>query len=144
MGEIPTSAGLPYPPPDLPHEGGGEDGFTMRLTAEIWVKAYVRGCQVGGAQAFVVRHGDDDAGAIFVRINKLDGTSLLFGPAAAGLSGQSEERSFEAKTKPGGAPDEEIETRLLREREFDGDLWIVEVEDRQGRHFLDGWLARET
>lgn len=116
----------------------------MRLKAEIWVKAYVRAVAAGGAQAFVVRHGDDDAGAIFVRINRLDGTSLLYGPAAAGLSGQHEDRAFEAKTKPGGASDEEIESRLVREREFDGDLWIVEVEDRQGRHFLDGWLTRET
>ena len=116
----------------------------MRLKAEIWVKAFVRGCQAGGAQAFVVRHGDDDAGAIFVRINKLDGTSLLYGPAAAGLSGQDEDRAFEAKTKPGGVSDDEIEARLAREREFDGDLWIVEGEDRQGRHLLDGWLPRES
>jgi hypothetical protein len=29
----------------------------------------------------------------------------------------------------------------MREADFDSDLWIVEVEDRQGRHFLGGWLA---
>jgi hypothetical protein len=30
-----------------------------------------------------------------------------------------------------------VEARILREIEFDSDLWLVEVEDRQGRDFLD-------
>ena len=38
----------------------------MRLKSEIWVKAYLRRCTVNGAMAVVVRHGDDDAGAIFI------------------------------------------------------------------------------
>lgn len=115
----------------------------MRLKASIWVKAYVRAVQVNGAQAYVVRHGDDDAGAVFVRINKLDGTSLIYGPAAAGLSGAEEERAFELMTKPEGISDADADSRLLREHEFDSDLWLVEVEDRQGRHFLEAWLKRD-
>lgn len=113
----------------------------MRLKASIWVKAYVRAVQVNGAQAFVVRHGDDDAGAVFIRINKLDGTSLLYGPAFAGFAGAEEERAFSLVAGP--KPDGEIEQRLAREHEFDSDLWVVEVEDRDGRHFLDAWLKRE-
>ncbi len=34
-------------------------------------------------------------------------------------------------------PEADIEARLTREIKFDPDLWIVEVEDRAGRHFLD-------
>ena len=34
-------------------------------------------------------------------------------------------------------PEADIEARLVREIRFDPDVWIVEVEDRAGRHFLD-------
>lgn len=116
----------------------------MRLKSEIWAKAYIRACLIGGAQsAVVVRHGDDDAGAIFVRINRLDGTSILYGPAAAGLSAAAEEHTFTLLTGAAGGPDQDVDQRLKRETDFDSDLWIVEVEDRQGRHWLDGWLARD-
>lgn len=113
----------------------------MRLKAEIWVKAYVRRCAVEGVSAMVVRHGDDDAGAIFIRVNRLDGTSLLFGPAPAGLDGAESDRRWVAHVPMPGAPDEKVETLLAREYDFDRDLWIVETEDRAGRHFLEDWLA---
>src|SRR2546427_3906367 len=57
----------------------------MRLKSEIWVKAYLRRCQHEGAAAVLVRRGDTDAGAIYVKISRLDGTAALFGPAPAGL-----------------------------------------------------------
>ena len=38
-------------------------------------------------------------------------------------------------------PDAEIEAFLTREIRFDPDVWIVEVEDRAGRHFLDRIIA---
>lgn len=113
----------------------------MRLKAEIWIKAYIRRCATEGAAAVVVRHGDDDAGAIFIRINRLDGTSLLFGPAPAGLNGAARDRQWVACVDENSAADEKVEAYLAREAKFDSDLWIVEVEDRAGRHFLDGWLA---
>jgi hypothetical protein len=51
----------------------------MRLRTEFWVKAYIRRCAMEGASAVVVRHGDDDAGAIFVQVNRLDGTVACMG-----------------------------------------------------------------
>ena len=66
----------------------------MRLKSEIWVKAYIRRCAGAGLAAAVVRHGDNDAGAIYIRINRLDGTSLLFGPSPAGYSGADEDRRW--------------------------------------------------
>jgi hypothetical protein len=35
------------------------------------------------------------------------------------------------------APDADVEAYLGRELKFDPDIWIVEVEDRAGHHFLD-------
>jgi hypothetical protein len=112
----------------------------MRLKSEIWVKAYIRRCAVAGLSAVVVRHGDNDAGAIFIRINRLDGTSVLFGPSPAGLSGAEEDRRWVPCLSESGVTDEAAETYLRREAEFDSDLWIVEVETRDGAHLLDDWL----
>jgi hypothetical protein len=112
----------------------------MRLKAEIWIKAYIRRCQSQGAPAVVVRHGDDDAGSIFIRINKLDGTSLIFGPAPAGLDEAKLDRQLMPLLGGRSVADHEADTYLQREMEFDPDLWIVEVETREGRHFLEDWL----
>ena len=115
----------------------------MRLKSEIWVKAYLRSCAAAGAPAFVIRHGDDDAGAIFIKVSRLDGTARLFGPAPAGLEadGAIRDRQWVAHIDREGASEADVETYLGRQAEFDSDLWVVEVEDRQGRHFLDAWLA---
>jgi hypothetical protein len=115
----------------------------MRLKSDIWVKAYVRRCAVGGNQAYVVRHGDDDAGAIYIRINRLDGTSDLYGPAPATLGGLEADRRWIICMKSAPRPDSEVDEYLARETRTDPDLWIVEVEQRNGAHGLEGWLAEE-
>jgi hypothetical protein len=112
----------------------------MRLKSSIWVSAYLRRCDIEGAYAVVRRRGAEEAGAIFVKINRLDGTGALYGPAAQSMI--DEERSAERLfTALAGAkeptPEGDIEARLARESKFDPDVWIVEVEDRQGRNFLD-------
>ena len=53
----------------------------MRLKSGIWVAAYVRRCNNEGAPAVVRRRGADEAGAVFVKVSKLDGTAMLYGPA---------------------------------------------------------------
>lgn len=116
----------------------------MRLKSEIWVKAYLRRCAVAGAFGAIVRHGDDDAGAIFLRINRLDGTSLLFGPAPAGFDSAAEDRQWIALGNGRPQPDADADAFLARESGFDGDLWIVEVEDRDGRHFLGDELIESV
>lgn len=108
----------------------------MRLKAEIWVKAYIRRCAANGAQAVVARHGDDDAGAIFIRVSRLDGTSLLYGPAPAGMDYAATDRQWTSRLSPNGQSDQETDAYLARETRSDPDLWLVEVEDREGRHFL--------
>ena len=111
----------------------------MRLKSALWVAAYLRRCQVEGVSAVVRRRGAEEAGAIFVRIDRLDGTSDLFGPAPQSAldAAPGAERAFSASLAEQPAPDASIETFLTREIKFDPDIWIVEVEDRNGRNFLD-------
>lgn len=114
----------------------------MRLKAGIWIKAYIRLLASKGLMAVVVRHGDDDAGAVFIRVNRLDGSSLLFGPAPAGLEEAQTDRPMMALFDGRAVPDEDADAYLERQRKFDSDLWIVEVESRGGCHHLDDWLMR--
>src|SRR3954471_5165143 len=115
----------------------------MRLKSAIWVAAYVRRCHIEGAFAAVRRRGAEDAGAIFVKLNRLDGTAELFTPApqTAFDEAHPSERAFARAFGPDPVPEEKIEERLKREIRFDPDTWIVEVEDRTGRHFLDQVVA---
>jgi hypothetical protein len=112
----------------------------MRLKSALWVAAYLRRCQVEGAFAVVRRRGAEDAGAIFVRISRLDGTSDLFGPAPQSVldnPGRGADRSFTPILKERPAPDAAVDSFLDREVRFDPDVWIVEVEESSGRNFLD-------
>ena len=42
-----------------------------------------------------------------------------------------------AAASPQPVPEQSVEERLTKEIRFDPDVWIVETEDRAGRHFLD-------
>ena len=116
----------------------------MRLKSGIWVAAYMRRCNVEGAFAGVRRRGAEEAGAIFIIINRLDGTATLYGPAPQAIfeEAQPSDRAFTAIL--GGqtpATEADISARIERERKFDPDIWVIEVEDRAGRHFLDRLVA---
>lgn len=108
----------------------------MRIKSEIWVRAYIRRCQAEAAPVVIVRRGDEAAGAIFICIDRLDGTVLLYGPAPAGLIESETERRWVRCLGPEPVSEGEVTGYLARQREFDPDLWIIEVEDRAGRHFL--------
>ena len=111
----------------------------MRLKTGIWVAAYLRRCQVEGAAAVLRRRGAEEAGAIFIKVSRLDGTADLYGPApqSAFDEARPSERAFSASLAVLPAPEADIEAYLARQFRFDPDLWIVEVEDPGGRHFLD-------
>ena len=111
----------------------------MRLKSALWVAAYLRRCHVEGVFAVVRRRGAEEAGAVFVRVSRLDGTSDLFGPApqSAFDAAPEVERAFAASLAQQPAPDVDVEAYLAREIRFDPDVWIVEIEDRTGRNFLD-------
>lgn len=111
----------------------------MRLKTALWVAAYLRRCHVEGVFAVVRRRGAEEAGAVFVRISRLDGTSDLFGPApqSAFDAAQAAPRAFTPSLATQSAPDALVEAYLARQLKFDPDAWIIEVEDRAGRNFLD-------
>ncbi len=111
----------------------------MRLKSGIWVAAYVRRCFVEGVFAAVRRRGADEAGAIFIKVDRLDGTSDVYAPAPQALLAEQHpaDRAFSAALKGMPAAEAAAEAYLARQIGFDPDVWIIETEDRAGRHFLD-------
>lgn len=113
----------------------------MRLRSDIFVAAYLRRSIVEGIPAVQRRRGSPEAGAIFLKVDRLDGTADLYGPAPQSLMVEDDgERRF-VPLFPAPAPSFEVEERLERELRFDPDLWIIEADDRDGRHFLE--LAKD-
>ncbi len=114
----------------------------MRLKSSIWVAAYLRRCQTEGVYGAVLRRGAEEAGAVFVRVARLNGTATLYAPAPQTEYEDSRpvERVFVPAT-PEPVPEPAIDERMAKEIRFDPDVWIVEIEDRAGRHFLD--IARK-
>jgi len=108
----------------------------MRVKSGIWVAAYIRRCQAEGVPAVVVRRGDEAAGAIFICVDRLDGTVEVYGPAPAGAEGSESERRWMSCLHSSPANSAEAADYLARQSRFDSDLWIIEIEDRRGRHFL--------
>ena len=110
----------------------------MRLRSEIWVAAFVRRVFAEGAAAYVARRGDPDAGAVFIRLVAGDAIRV-FMPAPPWLA-EDADRSWHERGDGAGLSLADAEAALQREVANDPDLWIVDVEDKHGRHFLDGFL----
>src|SRR4029078_1882961 len=105
----------------------------MRLKSGIWVAAYLRRCDVEGVFAAVRRRGAEEAGTIFIKVNRLDGTGTLYGPAPQAVFEEAPPTDPFLLPQVGGGPpaaEAELEARLVKEVRFDSDLWIIEVEDR--------------
>ena len=102
-----------------------------RLTTRFWVDAYLTRLRVNDIAAFVVAHGDDTGGAVLVKLATLDGNAVLFQRSFDLMSG---ERVWVELAK---GPETDVDAAIGRQRGFDPDLWVIEVEDRAGRHLLD-------
>lgn len=103
-----------------------------RLKTEIRVAAQLRRAAGAGAFATVARRGDADAGAVAIKV-------YLGGRRARLYVETRDEKGDPVWREPleGEADEASIDRFLEKETRFDRDLWIVEIEDRQGRAFLD-------
>ncbi|MBY5977305.1 DUF1491 family protein [Phaeobacter italicus] len=102
-----------------------------RLTASFWVQAYLTRLRLSDIPAFVTAHGDDTAGAVLVKLNTLDGQAKALHRSYDLMTGA---RSWVTLAD---GDEQTVDAAIGKQRSFDPDLWVVEVEDRQGRHLLD-------
>jgi len=94
----------------------------------------LRRAQGAGAFAAVLRRGDADAGALWVIVRQ-DAVQFRY-TEQMGMSGARE------WYKDGPFDEAEILLRTNKAVDRDPDIWIVEIEDAQGRAFLDGETAK--
>jgi hypothetical protein len=102
-----------------------------RLTADFWVHAYLRRLSLYNIPAFVTAHGDNTAGAVLVKLNTLNGQAKAFVRQFDLMTG---DRTWQVLAD--GA-ESDVDASISKQRSFDRDLWVIEVEDRDGRHLLD-------
>ena len=105
-----------------------------RLKTDIRAAAFIRRAQSAGAFAAVLRRGDPDAGALWVIVRK--GRELIRYIEQMGMSGDRE------WYQDGPFDEVEVGLRTNKAVDRDPDLWIIEIEDGQGRAFLDGELPK--
>ncbi|CAN7435646.1 DUF1491 family protein [Mesorhizobium amorphae] len=100
----------------------------MRVTTDLWVSALLRRVFAAGGFAAVVKRGAAEAGAVFVLARSRLGEVALFGPAPQTSydSAKPDDRLF---TLLGSGDDAAmLDARLEREKKFDPDIWVVEIE----------------
>ncbi|MFN7108209.1 MAG: DUF1491 family protein [Brevundimonas sp.] len=103
----------------------------MLLSSDLWVSALIRRAQIEGAYATVVKKGDDRAGSVIVKAYDTSTRTARLYTEAFGTDG---DRLW---IQPVTSDNEsELDAYIARQRGYDPDLWVVEIEDRQGRHFI--------
>lgn len=102
-----------------------------RLTSRFWVQAYLTRLRLAGIPAFVTAKGDETAGAVLIKLSTLDGQAQLFHRV---FDMQADARTWALMAT---GDDGEVDAVIARQRGYDPDLWVIEVEDRAGRHLLD-------
>ncbi|MEO1028038.1 MAG: DUF1491 family protein [Pseudomonadota bacterium] len=104
-----------------------------RLPTKLWIDGLIRRVQSDAAAAFVLHKGDEDRGEILIKISSLDGQARLLRPATD-MDGT---RIVLDMTQQGIGPDEaEIDAYILKARDRDTDLWVIEIEDPAARSFV--------
>jgi len=107
-----------------------------RLPAELWIKAHIRRCMADGIPAAVVHRGEKNSGILILKINRLESGVLVLS--------QTRDMDGAIAWMPalGGKLVAETEADAYIERAVkrDPDVWVVEIESRDGSHPFEGKL----
>jgi hypothetical protein len=103
----------------------------LKLNTDLWVYALIRRANQGGAFATIARKGDSSGGSVLVKqVNRRAGVTRLYAEATR-ADGES------IWMQPRDSTEEsELDAYIERAVRIDPDLWVVEIDDGEGRHFL--------
>jgi hypothetical protein len=105
--------------------------LSTRLKSELWVQALLRRNEVEGRFGAVVQKGASEAGTVFIAVNHLNGEFTLLGPPPGSAINERGERVF-MREAAARLDWHGVKDRIARKQRADSDLWLVEVEDRDG------------
>ena len=100
----------------------------------MWIQSLIRRCDLAAISAAVVARGDDDAGAILLKLGSRDrGYSVL-----AQVRGSEGELVWMRATGTAPVAEADAEAYIERQRRRDPDLWVIEIESASAATVLDG------
>ncbi len=101
-----------------------------RLPTHVWVGAHLRWCHVRGIPVTVARKGDTAAGTVMLKLNRLElGCRVL-----TQMSDIDGKIGWLAAFDDAPVPEPEADAYIARAVKRDPDLWVIEIEDREGRN----------
>ncbi len=105
-----------------------------RLKSELWIKAHIRKCGIYNIPVMVVRRGDDTAGNLIIKLNLLGKGFQVLKPET---DWQTNKRIWRLATGEDLVDEATADTYIDRQISYDQDIWVIEIEDRDGRHMLE-------
>jgi hypothetical protein len=104
-----------------------------RLPTGLWVMAHIRAADSQGVPMMVLRKGEPGRGTVILKINRLDGRFTVL------VQVREKERLSWSRGTGAEPVDEAVaDAYIARQLRYDPDVWVIEVEDRQGRHWFEG------
>jgi hypothetical protein len=104
-----------------------------RLPTHVLVSAHMRQAAAQGIPIVLLKRGDPQSGTLVLKINRLDGTAhVLLQTRRAGVLGWS------PATQQDPLPEAEADAVLAQQSRYDPDVWLLEIEDRSGKHWFPG------
>ena len=107
--------------------------FDERLPTKVWVEALMRRAQLEGASAFILQKGDASRGDVLVKVADMQGGARAYVPRT---SMEGERVFVDLQSQQVGPEEVSVDEYVRRARARDADLWIIEIEDRDARHFI--------
>jgi hypothetical protein len=108
-----------------------------RLRTELWIKALIRRCDIAAIAVAVVTRGDRDSGTVLLKFNaRHEGCSVL----AQARSSEGELIWMRA-TGPTPVVESDADAYIARQRRYDSDLWVVEIECASPTTVVDGHIV---
>jgi hypothetical protein len=104
-----------------------------RLPTGLWIQATLRAASAAGVPMVVARKGDPSRGTLLVKVNRLDRTFNVLVQVR-----RDDTLVWSRGTGPEPVDETAADAYIARQLRYDPDVWVVEVEDRRGRHWFDG------
>lgn len=106
--------------------------MVAKISAEFWVRAYLRRCHQEAVSVVVSRRGDSTAGVVVIKLNLIEKGCVVLTQI------RLPDGKFGWRHATGQMPvaEKDADKYIDRQIRYDPDIWVLEIEDRSGRHLL--------